>query len=356
MDSRQILWSVMVLLSGQAEPEDSGINSIPPCLDPGAVGQSVKYPDPVCAVRGSTVTLPCTFTSLQSTTNDNTKYILQVVRVRWCQNHGICQGTTPSVYDSNNQNNNSRYQYLGNLKENCTLRIRDVQKTDDAVLRFRMEVNHTSGHFTEPSGVRVTVIEPSELRINRSSTDLETVTLFCTSACTFRPPEVTWFKDDRALSVSEPALQLGAPTAKDAGNYSCAFKTNSNIHSQPFLLTLDKEPTGNGVLLVTAAVVLGVLLPLSSVLLICFICRRKSAAVKKDQRSEREQSDQQLPDNIYSSILPPSGPDGRVEPQKTHQAMDEVDYASIQIMHMKRTRREKEADDAVVYTCVATRG
>lgn len=134
------------------------------------MGQSVTYPDPVCAVTGSDVTLPCTFTAVQTPPGSSSD--LEVVRVRWCQNHEICHGTVPSVYDSRNQRNlnHPRYRYLGDLKGNCTLQIRDVQKEDDAVLRFRMEANDVSGHFTGRSGVKVTVIgKSSSSRRTRSS-------------------------------------------------------------------------------------------------------------------------------------------------------------------------------------------
>ena len=131
------------------------------CLYPGAGGQTVKYPDPVCAVKGSTVTLPCTFTPLRSSIKNGEEIFLQVVRVRWCQNHLICQGTTPSVYDSNSMDNQSRYRYLGDMEGNCTLQIQDVQNGDEATLRFRMEANDTKGHFTNQSGVNVRVVGKS---------------------------------------------------------------------------------------------------------------------------------------------------------------------------------------------------
>lgn len=82
---------------------------------------------------------------------------IEIVRVRWCQNHLICQGDTPSVYDSRANNNDPRYKYLGDKKSNCTLQITDVQPRDEATLRFRMEANHVHGHFTGQSGVNISV-------------------------------------------------------------------------------------------------------------------------------------------------------------------------------------------------------
>ncbi|XP_067367281.1 sialoadhesin-like isoform X2 [Channa argus] len=215
-------------------------------LVPGVVVQNVTYPDPVCAVKGSTVTLPCTFKPLGFITDSTGRHLLlQVIKVRWCQNHQICQGTTPSVYDSQSQNNNPRYEYLGDLKGNCTLQIRDLQKEDEATLRFRMEMNHIAGHFTEKSGVNVTVVDNTTLRINSSKNETQlrsgqTVSLLCTSTCSFHQLEVIWYRDDQALSESGPALCLGPLTAKDSGNYSCALKTNINTRSQPHSLFVNE--------------------------------------------------------------------------------------------------------------------
>lgn len=123
----------------------------------GAAAVAVDYPAAVCAVRGSTVTLPCSFSPLSSIQESGQQVAIKIVRVRWCQNHLICQGDTPSVYDSEANNNDPRYKYLGDKKSNCTLQITDVQPRDEATLRFRMEANHVNGHFTGQLGVSVSV-------------------------------------------------------------------------------------------------------------------------------------------------------------------------------------------------------
>ena len=127
------------------------------CFSTGVAGVRVKYPHPVCAVKGSTVTLPCTFTPRKSFIQNGKEVPLRIVRVRWCVNHEICHGTAPSVYDSNSTMPDSRYQYLGDMKGNCTLQIRDIQMKDDETFRFRMETDNPAGHFTGRSGVRVRV-------------------------------------------------------------------------------------------------------------------------------------------------------------------------------------------------------
>uniref|UniRef100_A0A8C9XG01 Ig-like domain-containing protein n=1 Tax=Sander lucioperca TaxID=283035 RepID=A0A8C9XG01_SANLU len=200
----------------------------------------VNYPNPVCGVKGSTVLLPCSFTPLKSVMDDNGREVLiEIIRVVWCQNHEICQRETPSVYDSESNNNNSRYRYLGDKKRNCTLQISDLQKEDDATLRFRMEANDGRGHFTERSGVRVRVEDDGEFKRG------EAVTLSCFAAiCTIHQLEVTWFRDGHALSETGPALHLSYLTAEDSGNYTCGLKKNIRTLSVPYSLHVEADEEG----------------------------------------------------------------------------------------------------------------
>uniref|UniRef100_A0A3Q3K3Y5 Ig-like domain-containing protein n=1 Tax=Monopterus albus TaxID=43700 RepID=A0A3Q3K3Y5_MONAL len=319
----------------------------------GAAGQYVNYPGPVCAVRRSTVTLPCNFTS--------PKPSLQIIRVVWCQNHEICQGTTPSVYDSENQNNDPRYQYLGDKKGNCTLQIRDVRMKDSTTFRFRMEANDSSGHFTGQSGVKVTVdTDPTEMQITSSTgetavTKGQTVKLHCTARCTFHQLEVAWFRDDNALSETGPALQLRNLMAKDSGNYTCALKTNINRRSQLYSLHVENgagpDPSRVSVTVVAGASV-AVLLALCVLVLVIFVITRKRAAA--GPRAGGDEVEQKRPDAIYSNILMPAKQELR-HGQETEQAVEDVSYASVQFTHKNQPRAAVEAEDAIVYSTVASR-
>ncbi|KAM7421739.1 hypothetical protein PAMA_015739 [Pampus argenteus] len=261
-----IVWTFMFLLAGAASAD-------------------VKYPEPVCAVEGSTVTLPCSFTPLKSFTQDGKEVQLKILRVRWCVNHLICQGSTPSVFDSRSIITNSRYQYLGDLKGNCTLKIRDIQMIDNTTFRFRMEANYNKGHYTGMSGVRVTVTEAPQMRITSSHdaaqlSQGQTVTLHCTAVhCASHLPEVTWFKDGHPHPQSGPTLQLSPLTAKDSGNYTCALKKNKKTPSPPYTVRVkeeeEKKDAGvGGKQPLIVGVVFGILLPLLTLILVLFIIRR----------------------------------------------------------------------------------
>ncbi|KAF1388559.1 hypothetical protein PFLUV_G00091530 [Perca fluviatilis] len=210
----------------------------------GALGQRVNYPDPVCGVKGSTVTLPCSFTPRESV-DDDPGVLIEVVRVAWCTDD-FCQLTAKSVYDSESQNNDPRYRYLGDKKGDCTLQISDLQEEDDTTLRFRVVANDPRATFTGRSGVRVTVVDGAQMEIRSSRDDGEfkrgEVTLSCSAgSCTIHQLEVTWFRDGSALSESGPALHLSYLTAKDSGNYTCGLKRNNRSLSAPYSLHAEAD-------------------------------------------------------------------------------------------------------------------
>ncbi|XP_034409891.1 purine nucleoside phosphorylase 4b isoform X3 [Cyclopterus lumpus] len=277
-----------------------------------AVSQHVNYPAPVCAVRGSSVSLLCTFTPQKSFLQDG-DVLVEITRVLWCQNHEICHGTTPSVYDSeeNNNNNNPRYRYLGDKKGNCSLQITDVRMEDFATLRFRMEADEQGASFTGPPGVRVTVVEGTQMKI-RSSSDGAfkrggAVTLNCTTTCTFHHLEVTWYRDGHALHFTGPALHLGTLTAKDSGNYTCGLKNNDRTLSSPHVLFVEEEQEegeeqqAGGQVSLVVGVVFGVLLALCSLVLVLCIIRRKRAA-DKSQSAVREEAGLKIFTGIFLSV------------------------------------------------------
>ncbi|XP_068425386.1 uncharacterized protein [Clinocottus analis] len=290
-----------------------------------AGSQQVNYPGPVCAVRGSSVTLLCTFTP--AVINGG----VQITRVVWCKNHEICHGTTPSVYDSEERNNpnNPRYRYLGDKKGNCSLQITDVQEEDNATLYFRMETKPLKESFTGPAGVRVKVVDVTqmELRSSREGTFKrgEAVTLTCNTTCSFHQLEVTWFRDSHALTFTGPALHLGSLTAEDSGNYTCGFKINNIARSPPHSVFVEAEVGGVQVSLVVGVVSV-VLLALCALILVLYMIRRKQRAAVREETGS-----------------------------KGGGAEDDVSYGHIQIKARSQTRPAEKAEDSIIYSTVVGR-
>ncbi|XP_049440337.1 uncharacterized protein LOC125893619 [Epinephelus fuscoguttatus] len=330
-----ILWGFMFLLAG-------------------AVGQSVNYSHPVCAMKGSTVNLPCTFETLESYTENGKKVLITINRVVWCPNHLICQGSTPSVYDSESNNNNPRYRYLGDKKGNCTLQITNLQEEDNAIFRFRVETNHAKATFAGKPGVKVNVTENIQMMIKTESDREveerqrgERLTLKCSATCTFHQLEVTWFRYGNALPETGPTLQLGPLAAKDSGNYTCGLKNNNHTLSEPYSLHVkDEEEAADVNLPLIAGVVVGVLLAFFTLVLVLCIIKRKRAAAAADQLQPSVEGEQKRPDIIYSDIQHPA----EREPQ------EDISYAAVQFKQKNQARPAEEAEDGVIYSSVASRG
>ncbi|XP_008321213.1 uncharacterized protein LOC103388112 isoform X2 [Cynoglossus semilaevis] len=254
----------------------------------GVVPQSVILPPAVCAMTHSTVTLGCSFTPR----------ITPIVRVRWCKDHPLCHKTTPTVYDSNRTKSNSRFLYLGDKTSNCTLQIQNLLKPDNGTYRFRMEATEEAGHFTNQTGVQISVKDQTVLSINTSSDNGEMfegqdVTLRCTAPCTFYDLKVTWLKDDHTLSETSPTLHISPLTAGDSGNYSCSLK-KSLSHRYQLQVTATGQQSELPLIL---GVTLGVSVVLCGVILV-FIFKRKPAAVDDHQAATAMELEPQQYANI----------------------------------------------------------
>ncbi|XP_037308627.2 uncharacterized protein LOC119196929 isoform X2 [Pungitius pungitius] len=304
----------------------------------GAVSQGprVDYRDPACAVRGSTLTILCSFTP-QSVVEDGKRVLAEIVRVVWCQNHQICHLTTPSVYDSELRYarvNDPRYRYLGDKKGNCTLQITGVQRGDNATFRFRMEAKETKNHFTG-RGVTVRVSDGAQMEVH-SSTDGqfkrgEAVTLNCTTKCTFHQLEVTWLRDGHALKHTGPSLHLAALTAMDSGNYTCRLKNNVGSLSKAFSVLVEAEEEGSVQVSLIVGVVSAVLMLLCFVILVLVIIRQKN----------------------QSAVRGEAGP----KAEGAQQQVEDVTYAHIQFRASGSQARPVEVeDDSIIYISVVARG
>ncbi|XP_053744148.1 cell adhesion molecule 4-like isoform X2 [Synchiropus splendidus] len=309
-------------------------------LQPGVLGQRIHYGDPSCAVKGSTVTILCSFT-----------WTHQIIRVRWCVNHLICQGSTPSVYDSRQPGLHPRYRYLGDKTGNCTLQITDVQHEDSTTFRFRMEAQNNTGHFTGQNGANVIVTGDTRMKIS-SSRDTwrvgDTIVLSCSSDCTFHDLQIMWRKDNLTIPrETGPSLTLESLTEADSGSYTCSLKSLFWTRSDVFSLQLQPAEPGSPLPLVLG-VLAGVLLVAGTVLLVFLTIRRKRSAADAPKEGGKMEAE---PEVVYSGVTAVSTAKG----QKKRRSMEEgleVAYATVQF---KSHSAAASTAESVIYSSVATR-
>ncbi|XP_048864829.1 uncharacterized protein LOC125739109 [Brienomyrus brachyistius] len=106
---------------------------------------------PVCAVRGSTVVIPCGYDYPEA---------YKVETIMWCHNVSDCIDK-PYVCHNNNINVSSQYkgraECLGDKENNCTLRIKNITDDDAGVYKFRFITSNNNGKWTGQPGVTLKV-------------------------------------------------------------------------------------------------------------------------------------------------------------------------------------------------------
>nr|XP_023693805.1 sialoadhesin-like isoform X2 [Paramormyrops kingsleyae] len=121
---------------------------------PGVLGSGygVEYSiNPLCAIRGSTVVIPCSYKYPDS---------LRVETVMWCQDDEYCDKML-YVSHSSNTNISAEYrdqaEYLGNKEKNCTLQIKNITHKYAGVYTFRFTTNVETGKWSGKPGTTLRV-------------------------------------------------------------------------------------------------------------------------------------------------------------------------------------------------------
>ncbi|XP_024859588.2 uncharacterized protein LOC112450206 [Kryptolebias marmoratus] len=134
------------------------------------------------------------------------------------------------------------------LKNQHILRLNNLQVKDSA--EYRWEVKTDDHHLIQPGFPGVTLIV-TDLRVDvgpaAEVTEAQRVTLTCRTSCPL--PENTsyiWFFNSQPLNLTigqNKQLILDAVSSQDAGNYSCAVRTDGLIRSAGTTLTV-RSSTG----------------------------------------------------------------------------------------------------------------
>ncbi|XP_053343337.1 sialoadhesin-like [Clarias gariepinus] len=202
---------------------------------------SVKYPEAVCAVRGSSVSIPCSYYYPKG---------IQVAQMLWCSmnsNKGRCTDP-PYVYNSSS-NIKSDFEYVGDDKSNCTLLIHNVQFSYSGEYRFRFITDEPGGRWVGDPGVTLQVadLKVSLIRLSGNGTlkQGDSLNLTCDVSCTHSSSQFVWSKNNEQLNTSGPVLHFPALTVRDSGNYTCTWKTKETSGSKTISLQVEGGSVSN---------------------------------------------------------------------------------------------------------------
>ncbi|XP_066511560.1 B-cell receptor CD22-like [Hoplias malabaricus] len=175
---------------------------------------SVYYsPQSICALKGSTMTMGCTYTY---------PWGHSVQRAFWTKQWPVNGEEPPDLL--NDPEYRDRVQFTGDKQHNCTLRLRDVTEKDQSKYYFRFITDQTGGKYQGAGGVDLSVTD-LQVEVPETVTEGDKVTLTCKTSCSLTDsPTFTWYKNGHGLSSRTDQLHLQSVSREDKGRYHCAVQ------------------------------------------------------------------------------------------------------------------------------------
>ncbi|XP_042169098.1 B-cell receptor CD22-like isoform X5 [Oncorhynchus tshawytscha] len=177
----------------------------------GQDGWSVTHtPQSICALKGSTVKLTCSF--------------------RYPRGHKVTSTFWFTKIETEDLGQDPEYagrlEYHGDKKKDCTLKITDLRERDSATYKFRLLTDQEGGTFTGKLGVTLSVTG-LQVKVTGGHQDK---TLTCITTCTLTDnPTYIWYKNGH--KVKEDTSSLYSDSFSDADSYSCAVKDHEDLLS-----------------------------------------------------------------------------------------------------------------------------
>ncbi|XP_076585102.1 B-cell receptor CD22-like [Chaetodon auriga] len=168
----------------------------------------------ICALKGSTVAIRCTYTYPSS---GNRPYT-EVQNKFW-----FTKLSRPEPVDLRTDSRYSgRVEYRCNNND-CTLRITDLKESDSAEYKFRFITNQPDGSYTGSPGVTLTVTDP-DLQVKEQGSNSGWI--YCHSVCD-RPHHSSyiWYRNGEKIQreTSYSSYYYYSSSHNSADSYSCAL-------------------------------------------------------------------------------------------------------------------------------------
>ncbi|XP_042360070.1 B-cell receptor CD22-like [Plectropomus leopardus] len=211
---------------------------------PGALCSEWKLVNPqphICAVKGSSVVILCSFYYPDT---------LRVERLMW--GHVRSQRFSGRfISDKNIEKFATRFQYIGDMHHNCSLRIHHVEHNDAGKYAFRFITDSRGISWTGPAGslevvdLNISMTKPDGSRATKEG---DSVNLTCINSCDGRniSSAFTWFKNGKPFHEGA-VLYLSNISSKSSGNYTCSLKTHKGTTSGVINIDVEYGPKNTSV-------------------------------------------------------------------------------------------------------------
>ncbi|KAJ8001661.1 hypothetical protein DPEC_G00171780 [Dallia pectoralis] len=249
-----------------------------------AVGKNclnVSYThESICALKGSTVNISCTFNHLKNQTATNMIWFN-----KW--DSGVITDLKQDPEYT------GRVEYHKTTDKDSTLRIKDLRESDSVEYKFRFITNKAEWGYSFP-GTTLTV---TDLQVKVTpATEKGKVNLTCSTTCSLTDkPTYIWYKNGQPLTKQTTLTSYLILDPEDRGRYSCGIKGLKDSVSHEFSVG---EPT------FVNYVVVGIIVAVV-ILILClsgFIWFRKKTSKSTSDRKDTAVTEQRDSSHVYDNI------------------------------------------------------
>ncbi|XP_069004677.1 B-cell receptor CD22-like [Embiotoca jacksoni] len=195
----------------------------------------------ICAVKGSSVVIGCSFDHPDKK---------RAERVLW--GHIKPHEIKPRVISYSNVGNVSgRFQYIGDKRHNCSLKIHQVEHNLSGKYVVRINPNTKAILFPrvvltlQVVDLNISVIKPDG---NETLKEGDSVNLTCVNSCDHDnlSSAFTWFKNGEPVDEGL-VLYLRNMSSTNSGNYTCSLKTHTGATSRVVHIDVEYGPKNTSV-------------------------------------------------------------------------------------------------------------
>ncbi|KAJ8001660.1 hypothetical protein DPEC_G00171770 [Dallia pectoralis] len=285
------------------------------------VGQNclnVSYThESICALKGSTVNISCTFNHLKNQT---------VTNITWF--HKWDSGVITDL--KQDPEYAGRVEYHKTTDKDSTLRIKDLRESDSAEYKFRFISNRVEWGYSFP-GTTLTV---TDLQVKVTpATEKGKVNLTCSTTCNLADkPTYIWYKNGQPLIKQTTMTSYLILDPEDRGRYSCGIKGLKDSVSHEF--SVGEQTFVNYVVVGIIVAVVILILCLSG-----FIWFRKKTSKSTSDRKDKVVIGQRDSRPVYDNISEMVMTSAAAQTTDTDN-QDDLHYASV---HFSSSRKQEVA-------------